>query len=488
MNANPFYLMRKLPTLLFMFCILTGSQLVASTRPNIILIFADDLGYGDLSCFGHPTIATPHLDRMAAEGQKWTSFYAAEPICTPSRAGLLTGRYPVRSGTSGSVFFEWSASGMDPAEVTLAEVLSDAGYRTGMVGKWHLGHREGFMPTDQGFDYYFGVPYSNDMRVDPQMPVAEGVVFREGMTLEKMRARGNKVDGWVPLMEGCEVIEYPCDQSSLTTRYTRQCLEFIRKGGDEPFFLYYAQTFPHIPLYASEAFLGSSRRGLYGDVVEEMDASIGSLLTELRETGLDRNTLVIFTSDNGPWASEREEGGSSGLLRGAKGSTWEGGVREPTLFWWPGKIGSGGISRELGSTLDLLSTIAGLAGATLPDDRPLDSMDLSGVLLENQASPRETFAYYRANEVYAIRHGDWKAHFITEGSFGQGRKRTVHEVPELYHLGHDPGEQYNIADEHPDIIVKMLQLKANQEQAVKPSKSRFKDILPNQDLPDWVAK
>jgi len=486
MHTNKSTPLGNLPGFLSILCILVFTQAAAAARPNIILIFADDLGYGDLACFGHPTIATPHLDRMAAEGQKWTSFYAAEPICTPSRAGLLTGRYPLRTGTSGSVFFEWSANGLDPAEVTLAEVLGEAGYRTGMVGKWHLGHREGFMPTDQGFDSYFGVPYSNDMRVDPQMPVAEGAVFLQGMTLEKMRARGNKVNDWVPLMEGTELVEYPCDQSQLTSKYTERCVDFIREEGDEPFFLYYAQTFPHIPLFASDAFLGTSQRGLYGDVVEEMDASIGTILDALREIGMDRDTLVIFTSDNGPWGSKLVEGGSAGLLRGAKGSTWEGGMREPTIFWWPGKIPSGTVNRELGTALDLMATVATMAGATLPNDRPLDSFDLSGALLAGEPSPRETFVYYRSNEIHAIRHGDWKAHFITEGSFGQGRKRTVHETPELYHLGQDPGEQYDIADKHPEIITRMLQLKADQEAAVEPSESRFKDILPNQELPDWV--
>lgn len=486
MHANKSTPLRNFPGFLSILFILVFAQVEAGERPNIVLIFADDLGYGDLACFGHPTISTPHLDRMAAEGQKWTSFYAAEPLCTASRAGLMTGRYPLRTGTSGSVFFEWSANGMDPAEVTLAEMLGEAGYRTAMVGKWHLGHREGFMPTDQGFDTYYGVPYSNDMRVDPQMPVAEGVVFREGMTLEKMRARGNKVNDWVPLMEGTEVIEYPCDQTQLTSKYTERCVDFIREDRQEPFFLYYAQTFPHIPLFASDAFLGTSQRGLYGDVVEEMDASIGVILDTLRETGMDRSTLVVFTSDNGPWGSKLVEGGSAGLLRGAKGSTWEGGMREPTIFWWPGNIPAGTVNRELGTTLDLMATVATMAGAALPDGRPLDSFDLSGTLLSGEASPRETFVYYRSNQIHAIRNGHWKAHFITEGSFGQGRKRTIHEVPELYHLGQDPGEQYNVAEKHPDVLARMLQLKATQEADVKPAPSRFKEILPNQDLPDWV--
>ena len=326
------------------------------------------------------------------------------------------------------------------------------------------------------------------MRVDPEMPVAGDVLFREGMTLEKMRARGNKVNGWVPLMEDEAIVEYPCDQDTLTRRYTERCVEFIRNNRDRPFFLYYAQSFPHVPLHASDEFRDTSLRGLYGDVVEEMDASYGAILDTLRKLDLAGDTLVVFTSDNGPWASKLQEGGSAGLLRGAKFQTWEGGMREPTIFWWPGRIPSGSVSRELGTTLDLMTTVAGLTGAELPRDRSLDGVDLSGVLLRGDPSPRETFYYYRGAELHAIRHGAWKAHFITEGSYGQGSERMVHEVPELYHLEHDPGEQYNIAGQHPGVIGHMLQLKAAAGQSIQHGPSRMKEILTNQDLPDWQAK
>jgi arylsulfatase A-like enzyme len=489
MNFLPAH--KFLPFAALCLSMLSGLPLVlaeAERPPNIILIFADDLGYGDLACFGHPTIATPHLDRMAKEGQKWTNFYAAAPVCSPSRASLLTGRYPSQTGTSGSVFFEWSANGLGPEEVTIAEMLKDADYVTGMVGKWHLGHLPTYLPTSQGFDSYYGIPYSNDMRVDPKAKVADNVVFREGMTLEKMRTRGNKVDGWVPLMENEEVIEYPCDQDNLTTKYTERCVEFIKANKEQPFFLYYAQTFPHVPLYASDAFRDTSERGLYGDVVEEMDASFGAILDALKTNGLADNTLVVFTSDNGPWASKFEEGGSAGLRRGAKGQTWEGGMREPTLFWWPGMIPAGSISRELGTTMDLMATVASLTGATLPDCRDLDSHDLSGVLFGEGPGPRETFYFYRGDEIYAIRHGQWKAHFIIQGSFGQGVKRTVLETPLLYHLGHDPSEQYDKAGDRPEILEKMQQLKVAQEALLKPAPTRYDDYLEDQDIPDWALQ
>ncbi len=483
-TLTPRHLIR-IAALLATLCVLSLLKLTAA-QPNIIVIFADDLGYGDLTCFGHPTLATPGLDQMASEGQKWTNFYAGAPICSPSRASLLTGRYPTRTGTSGGVFFEWSANGMDPSEVTIAEMLKSVGYKTGMVGKWHLGHLPEFLPTSQGFESYYGIPYSNDMRIDPQARVAENIRFREGMTLEKMRARGNKVNDWVPLMENEEVIEYPCDQDTLTRRYTQRCIDFIRENKDGPFFLYYAQSFPHVPLHASDEFRDTSKRGLYGDVVEELDASVSAILDTLKETGIGENTLVVFTSDNGPWASKLQEGGSSGLLRGAKGQTWEGGMREPTIFWWPGKIVPGSVNRELGSTLDLISTFAKLSGATVPGDRPLDSYDLSTVLLDDRPSPRREFVFYRDEKIYAIRQGDWKAHFIIQGSYGQGEKKTVLETPQLYHLGHDPSEQYDIAKENPDVVKNMLKLKARQEASLKPVPSRYTKKFENQERPDWA--
>ena len=450
---------------------------VSADQPNFIIIFADDLGYGDLGCYGHPTIATPQLDRMAEEGQRWTNFYSAAVVCSPSRAALLTGKYPVRTGTSTGVFFQWSAEGLDPDEVTLAETLKANGYATACVGKWHLGHRPPYLPGKQGFDEYYGVPYSNDMQVDPAMPVADDVRFRQGMTLEKMRDPANKKRNWVPLFEDDVVVEYPADQTTLTGRYTDRCVSFIKEHRDQPFFLYMAHTFPHIPLFASDEFLDTSKRGLYGDVVEELDASVGTILQTLRELDLDENTLVVFTSDNGPWLSKNENGGSAGLLRGGKGQTWDGGVREPGLFWWPGRIEAGSVVRETGSILDIYTTFCTLAGAKAPADGPVDSYDMSGVLMGGQKSPREVMYFYRGTEIYAVRQGPWKAHFITQGAFGKGEKKTPHDPPLLYHLAHDPGEQYDIAANHQDVVKRLQELAAEQTANVIPGPNKYKKRL-----------
>ena len=455
---------------------------IAAQSPNIVLIFTDDLGYGDLGCYGHPTIDTPHLDQMAAEGQRWTDFYAPAPVCTASRAGLLTGRYPVKTGTASAVFFEWSAEGLDPAEVTIAEALKEAGYVTACVGKWHLGHQSQYLPTNQGFDSYFGIPYSNDMRIDPRMPFSEDVLLREGMTLEHVQARGNKINDWVPLMEGDQVIEYPCDQTTLTRRSTDRCLEFIQNNKDRPFFLYYASSFPHIPLHASAEFRDKSRRGLYGDVVEELDASVGAILNALRESGLAENTLVVFTSDNGPWLVMDERGGSAGLLRSGKGTTWEGGMREPTLFWWPGTIEAGSICRDIGSALDLFATFAALGQGTAGGE---DSLNLMPAL-KGGNSPRSEFFFYRKEELYAVRSGPWKLHLITEGAWGDGEPRIKYEDPLLFHLGHDPSENYNIADKHADVVEELMALAKKQDEAVKPGRNRHVKKLEYQDRPEWA--
>jgi arylsulfatase A len=442
-------------------------------KPNIIVIFADDLGYGDLASYGHPTIATPNLDRMVEQGQKWTSFYAAAPVCSPSRSALMTGRYPIRLGTDESVFFEWSADGLSTEEVTIAQTLKHVGYATACVGKWHLGHLSRFLPTSRGFDEYYGIPYSNDMRVDPNMKVSKDVNFRESATLEKMRNPENRKGGWVPLMEGEEVVEYPCDQTTLTGRYAERCVDFIRNNSDRPFFLYMAHSFPHVPLFASEEFSGKSRRGLYGDVVEELDASVGRILETLREQGLENDTLVVFTSDNGPWLSKFEQGGCSGLLRGGKGQTYEGGMREPGIFYWPGRIAAGSVVMDIGTTMDLYKTFCSLSGAKTPDGVKLDSFDLSPALFGFGSSPRKTFFYYRNREIYAVRHGEWKLHFITQGAYGQGEKKTLHNPPLLYHLGHDPGENYNVAGDHPEVVEEIKAIAKLQSESVVPGESRY---------------
>jgi arylsulfatase A-like enzyme len=398
-------------------------------QPNIVIIFTDDLGYGDVGPFGHPTIATPHLNRMAAEGMKLTQFYTAASVCTPSRAALLTGRLPVRSGMASDerrVLFPNSPGGLPSDEVTIAEALSDQGYATAAIGKWHLGHLPEHLPTRHGFATYYGVPYSNDMYT----PAAD--------------TQG------VPLVRDATIIEYPADQRTLTRRYTEEAVSFIEANQDQPFFLYFPHTFPHIPLYVSEAFQGMSAHGLYGDVVEEIDWSVGQILGTLRDQGLAENTLVVFTSDNGPWLIMDERGGTAGMLRGGKGSTWEGGMRTPTLAWWPGTIEAGTVSGAIGSTLDLFTTSLALAGAELPTDRVIDGENLMPVFQDPDAAGRSNMFFYRGEQLFAVRMGPWKAHFTTQSGYANDREE--YDPPLLYHLEHDPREKFNKAEEHPEVL------------------------------------
>lgn len=422
-----------------------------AAQPNLIVIFCDDLGYGDLSCFGHPSIRTPELDRMASQGMRWLQFYSAAPVCTPSRAALMTGRLPLRNGMCSNqrrVLFPNSNGGLPAEEITIAEMLRDAGYRTGCVGKWHLGHLPQYLPTEHGFDSYFGIPYSNDMDRVASAPSGRIAI------VEPKSEYFN-----VPLMRDKQEVERPADQTTLTRRYTEEAIRFIREPSEQPFFLYLAHSMPHVPLFRSSEFADRSRRGLYGDVVEEIDASVGQILKVLRDEQLSQNTLVVFTSDNGPWLSQAEHGGSAGLLREGKGTTWEGGMREPTIMWWPGTIAANQVTLELGSTMDLMATFATLAEAELPSDRRLDSYDLSAVLRGSGNSPRETLFYYRAYELMAVRMGPWKLHLQEHGSYGsEPKKLTKLDKPKLYHLEHDPGERYNMASSHPGIVQQIQSL------------------------------
>ena len=427
-------------------CVSSGKSNTSGSsrkKPNFVILFADDLGYGDLGCFGHPTIRTPHLDRMAAEGQKWTNFYVGASVCTPSRAALLTGRLPIRSGMcsdSRRVLFPDSASGLPAGELTIAEALKTQGYSTACVGKWHLGHLPPYLPTNNGFDSYFGIPYSNDM----DRVAGEG---RQAF-LEP------KVEYWnVPLMRDEKIIERPADQNTITKRYTEEAVKFIQKNKSKPFFLYLAHNLPHVPLFVSKSFRDKSLRGLYGDVVEEIDWGVGQVLETLRRERLAENTFVIFTSDNGPWLIFNEHGGSAGLLREGKGCTYEGGMREPCIMWWPGRI-KPGVVHDMGATMDVYTTILTLAGAEVPSDRVVDGLDLSPALFGAGPSPRQTMFYYRGAKLYAIRKGQYKAHFLTKSAYGND-KEVRHDPPLLYHLGHDPSEKYDISKAHPEILVEI---------------------------------
>ncbi len=404
-----------------------GAAMAAPPMPNVVLIYADDLGWGDLGCQGHPTIRTPNIDRMAAEGMRFTQFYSAAPVCTPSRAALMTGRLPQRSGLTGDerrVLYPTSKGGLQAEEFTIAEALKSKGYATMCVGKWHLGHLPQYLPTRQGFDHYFGIPYSNDMKPCPLM--------RDEATLEE-----------------------PAVQETLTARYTDEAVKFIYANRKGPFFLYFAHTFPHVPLHASDAFRGRSSRGLYGDVVEELDDSVGRVLATIQALNLAPKTLVIFSSDNGPWLIKELDGGSAGLLRDGKGSTWEGGMRVPGIFWWPGTI-KPVVQRAVGQTMDVLPTVCEIAGAELPKDREYDGRsllpELTGTPSPAPVAPRVVF-FYDGYALMAVRKGPWKAHLITRPGYGPERKTPKsHDPPALYNLEQDPSENFDISAKHPDVV------------------------------------
>ncbi len=418
-------------------------------KPNLVIIFADDMGYGDIGVFGHPTINTPNLDRMAYEGQKWTQFYVASSVSTPSRAGLLTGRLPIRSGMASDkrrVLFPDSEGGLPPEEITLARILRDNGYRTAISGKWHLGHKSPFLPTDHGFETYYGIPYSNDMDRIAELP--EGLTW---ITMQIALAKEENYKAYnVPLMRDDQIIERPADQRTITKRYTEEAVDRIREFRDEPFFIYLAHSMPHIPLFRSEEFKDASLAGFYGDVIEEIDWSVGRIMETLREEGIEENTLVIFTSDNGHWHIFETHGGFGGLLRGAKGGTFEGGMRVPTLFWWPGQI-EPGVVMELGTTMDLFPTFCKLADIDLPTDRIYDGYDISPVMFGTGPNPRDIVYFYRGTQVFAIRKGSYKAHFKTRPEYG-GPTTNTHDPPLLYNLNIDPSEKYDIAEDNPEII------------------------------------
>ena len=465
-------------------------------QPNIIILFADDLGYGDIQSFGHPYNRTPNIDRLAAEGQRWTDFYVAAPVCSPSRGALLTGKLPVRTGLYGDrigVYFPNDPGGFPSHEITLAESLKAVGYRTGMFGKWHLGDAKHAWPTRHGFDEWLGLPYSNDMDWTQEMGIDEIIALSaQGKGAEvqaQLAGRSEKYADpkqayWnVPLYRSKvtqgkdgeasfsdEVVERPAQQISLTRRYTEAAIEFMQAERSTPFFVYLPYTMPHTPLFRSEQFAGKSLGGRYGDVIEEIDWSVGQIRLALEQLDIVDNTLVVFSSDNGPWLTMQTEGGRAGLLRHGKGTTFEGGMRVPTFFSMPGKLAPGVVS-EIGSTLDLFRTVAQLSGASAQS--ATDSRDLSPTLMSARPSPRQEMPYYRGSQLYAYRYGPWKLHLITEGAYRQPPEKSNHAEPLLYHLQRDPSERFDVAAEHPQIVKKIQKLIQQHRLGVEIVESEF---------------
>ncbi|MBI1356112.1 MAG: sulfatase-like hydrolase/transferase [Acidobacteria bacterium] len=462
--------MLRLPSLILCAAAVLGAAV--PERPNIVYVMADDMGYGDLGVQGHPYIRTPNIDRLAREGVRLTDFYA-QPFCGPSRAALMTGTYPARNSLAFN-HLPHAKTGLHPNEITIAEILKDRGYATAIIGKWHLGDAPEFLPMRHGFDYWYGLPYSNDMW--PYHPkIIERPDEDECMKASRQRARYTgyaqsdqtyPLDWFpkLPLMRNAEVIALNPQQEKLTGDYTDEAIGFIREHKDQPFFVYLAHSMPHVPLFRSRPFEDGSMRGRYGDVVAELDANVGKLMEALREMGLDEKTLVVFTSDNGPWVEYGFDAGSAGPLRGSKGTNYEGGVRVPFMARFPGQIPAGLVSSGIAANIDILPTLAGLAGGEAPRDRTIDGKDIWPVLSKPDAeSPRDTFFYFVGGMAYkaadgppkndprlaAVRQGPWKLHVETVGA------QSKVEPRELYNLHEDVGERLDYAGKQPEVTERL---------------------------------
>jgi arylsulfatase A len=400
-------------------------------HPNIILINCDDLGYGDLACYGSKINKTPYLDQMAKEGMRFTDYHVMSPVCSASRAALMTGCYPQRVGIEG-VLFPNDPKGLNPNEITVAKVLKNQGYKTKIVGKWHCGDQEQFLPTNHGFDEYYGIPYSNDMGVQG-----------------KHENHNKRVP--LPLMRNDEVIQEQPDQRGLTERYTEECVRYIRDNKEGPFFLYLAHMYVHLPLFVPKRFLDQAENGGYGGAVECIDWVTGVIFDELKNCGLDENTMVIFTSDNGSRA--RGEGGSNAPLRGTKFETWEGGQRVPFIVRWPGKVPANKVSNELITAMDLLPTLANIANTEEPSDRKIDGKNISSLVFgENDAkTPHKSFWYYRLGNLEAVRKRQWKLHIAK----GKAFNKSDEPIQELYDLDNDIGEENNVYEQYPEIVAEL---------------------------------
>jgi arylsulfatase A len=419
-----------------------------ASNPNFVVILIDDLGYGDIGPFGSKLNRTPNLDRMASEGMKLTSFYAA-PVCTPSRAQMMTGCYAKRVSMP-RVIFPSCPTGLSAREHTIASLLKQQGYATMAIGKWHLGDQPEFLPTRRGFDHYLGLPYSNDM----------GPLANAPSNKKKKNADAQPRPP-LPLLRDGKVIEAPADQDTLTARYTEEAVRFIASNRDHPFFLYFPHNAVHVPLHPGAAFKGKSGNGTYGDWVEEVDWSVGRVLDTLRNLKLAERTLVLFTSDNGPWLTQGSKGGVAGPLHGGKGTTWEGGMREPTIAWWPGRIPAHSACDAPAGEIDVLPTLVKLAGGQVPADRKIDGKDIWPLLSgQSKTSPHEALFYFSALKLEAVRSGPWKLAVAPQGT---GRPKDAaepvpHDGPRLYNLDTDIGELEDVAASHPHVVARLQKL------------------------------
>ncbi|GAB5560040.1 MAG: sulfatase [Synoicihabitans sp.] len=446
-----------------------------SEQPNIVIIFNDDQGYQDLGCFGSPDIKTPRVDQMAREGMRFTDFYVASPVCSASRAALLTGKYPQRVGVRGVFFPNRGVSGLDPKHVTIAETLRSVGYATAAVGKWHLGDHPNYLPTNQGFDSYYGIPYSNDMSPARDMVYAANCLFREGQSLQTLQDAFNgelrkgsprSLNQKVPLMRNEECIEFPVDQSTITKRYADEGIKFISQSvrAKKPFFLYLANSMPHTPLFASPEFKGKSERGAYGDTIEEIDFNTGRILDHLAKVGVEENTIVIFTSDNGPWLVKQEDSGSALPLFEGKFTSFEGGCRVPFIIKWPAKIPADTTSSAVAGTIDLHPTLARLAGAGR-FETDWDGKDISPLWFgkPEAKSPHQFLFMVQRGE--AVRSGPWKYHRKMHFTTMAGHRPQ--QGAALYNLHRDIGETTNLIDQHPEVANELAEALENHLERIR---------------------
>lgn len=472
-------------------------QAIADERPpNVVIVYCDDLGYGDLGCYGASPSVTPRIDGLAASGARFTDFYSAQPVCSASRAALLTGCYANRVSIVGALSPAQNY-GLHHQEATLARLLKQRQYATAIFGKWHLGHHPDFLPTTHGFDEFLGLPYSNDMAIDPNRSrFAADCRFREGMTLERAKM-GPPIKNSVPLMRNTEIIEYPVDQTTLTRRYTEEAVSFIDRHHQQPFFLYVPHSMPHVPLYVSKEFDGKTGRGLYADVLAELDWSVGRILDALEAHQLSDHTLVIFSSDNGPWKLFGNHAGSAGPLRESKATVYDGGIRVPCLARWSGKIPAGQVVQQPAIMMDWFPTIARLTATTLPE-RKIDGRDLWPVLSQRDApAPHEAlFFYYHDGQLQGMRSGSWKLLFPHEvistentpaGQDGQAGRNVRRAISlELYDLSTDVGERQNVAEQHPDVVQRLLKLAdaMRDELGDQLTKRNGREVRPHEKYPD----